>query len=280
MKGSASAPASSGNLGPGFDALALALELRCSVVVERSDGWRITEMGDAYEPEPDDFVRRAISSMVDGSFAVEISNPIPRSRGLGSSSAVAVASGAAALRSLGEEPTSRFLFDSVSKLEGHSDNAAAAVYGGLVAAGDGVVRHLDLHPDLRIVVAVPDAPLATSTARAVLSPDIDRAAATRNLARVVFLVDGLRTGDPIALGGAGGDELHEKARGALSPITGELMNAARRAGALHAAWSGAGPSAIAFVPAAAYEAVVDALAAVLDGAGEVRRLDVATDGWR
>ena len=280
MKGSASAPASSGNLGPGFDTLALALELRCSVVAEHADAWRITEKGETYEPESDDFVRSAISSMIAGSFAVEISNPIPRSRGLGSSSAVAVASGAAALRSVGEEPTSRFLFEAVSELEGHPDNAAAAAYGGLVAAGGGVVRNLDIHPDLHIVVGVPDEPLATATARAVLSSDIDRSAAARNLARVVFLVEGLRTGDPASLIGAGGDELHEEPRRDLSPITGRLMDTARRAGALHSAWSGAGPSAIAFAPVAVYEAVQNAMAEVLEGLGEVRSLDVATDGWR
>ena len=280
MKGRATAPASSGNLGPGFDVLALALDLVCHVAAEPADEWRITEDGESHQPEPDNFVRRAVASMTEGAFHLEIENTIPRARGLGSSAAVGVASGAAALRSLGREPTSEFLFELVSDIEGHADNAAAAVYGGLVATGGGVVRHLEVHPDLRIVVGIPDAPLATAEARSVLSAGIVRAAAARNLARVVFLVDGLRTGDPVALGAAGGDELHEEPRRDLSPVTAHLMAAARRAGAFHAAWSGAGPTAIAFAPVPACDDIEAAMVEVLEGAGEVKWLDVALEGWR
>jgi homoserine kinase len=280
MRGTASAPASSGNLGPGFDVLALALDLRCSVAAEKADDWLITEEGATYAPDGDDFVRRAVSTMSDGAFQIEIDNAIPRSRGLGSSAAVAVAAGAAAVRATGEEPTSRFLFEFVAEVEGHPDNAAAAVYGGLVAVGGGVVRHLEVHPDLRVIIGVPDAPLATSEARAVLSSGVERSAAARNLARVAFLVDGLRTADPVALGAAGGDEMHEKPRRDLSPVTERLMTAARRAGALHAAWSGAGPSAIAFAPQEACDDVEAGMRLALEGAGDVLCLDVAEDGWR
>jgi homoserine kinase len=280
MKGRASAPASSGNLGPGFDVLALALDLMCHVTAEPADEWRITQEGRSYEPKPDDFVRRAVGSMTEGNFHLEIDSAIPRGRGLGSSSAVAVAAGAAALRSVGNEPTSRFLFELAAAAEGHPDNAAAAVYGGLVAAGGGVVRHLEVHPNLRIIVGVPETRLPTSHARSVLSPGVDRRAAARSLARVVFLVDGLRTADPVALGAAGGDELHEEPRHDLSPVTARLMNAARRAGALHAAWSGAGPSAIAFALTPACDGVEAAMSEALDGAGKVMCLDVAAEGWR
>ena len=280
MKGQASAPASSGNLGPGFDVLALALDLMCHVTAEPADGWRITQEGRSYEPQPDDFVRMAVGSMTEGNFHLEIDSGIPRGRGLGSSSAVAVASGAAALRSVGTEPTSRFLFELAAAAEGHPDNAAAAVYGGLVAVGGGVVRHLEVHPNLRIIVGVPDSRLSTAEARSVLSPGVDRRAAARSLARVVFLVDGLRTADPVALGVAGGDELHEEPRHDLSPVTARLMNAARGAGALHAAWSGAGPSAIAFASTPACDDVEAAMSEALDGAGKVMCLDVAAEGWR
>lgn len=280
MKGRASSPASSGNLGPGFDVLALALDLVCHVAAEPSDEWRITQDGASYQPDPDDLVRRAVASMTRGPFQLEIDNAIPRARGLGSSSAVSVASGAAAMRSLGQEPTSRSLFELISELEGHPDNAAAAVYGGLVAVAGGVVRHLEVHRDLRIVMGIPDTPLPTAEARSVLSGGVDRAAAARNVARVVFLVDGLRTADPVALGAAGGDELHEEPRRDLSPVTEQLMAAARRAGAFHAAWSGAGPSAITFVPVAACDDVEAAMTNVLDGAGVVKRLDMAVEGWR
>ena len=280
MTGRATAPASSGNLGPGFDALALALELRCAVTAEAADSWLITQTGESYEPNGDDYVRRAVSGATGGAFRMVIDNAIPRARGLGSSAAVTVAAAAAALRALGHEPTSRVLFEIVADLEGHADNAAAAVYGGLVAVADGVVRHLAIDPGLRIVIGIPDEELPTADARRVLSPQVERAAAARNLARVVLLVEGLRTADPEALGAAAGDELHEAPRHDLSPVTARLMDAALAAGALHSAWSGAGPSAIAFAPDAACDSVQDAMAAVLGVGGEVRCLEVATEGWR
>ena len=280
MTGTAAAPASSGNLGPGFDVLAIALDLMCRVSAEPAGEWRITQDGYTYEPAPGDLIRRAVGSMADGAFHFEIDSAIPRGKGLGSSSAVAVAAGAAALRSVGEEPTSRFLFDAVAVIEGHADNTAAAVYGGLVAVGGGVVGHLEIHPDLAVVVGVPDATLATTEARLVLTDHIGRDVAARSLARIAFLVDGLRTADPEALRAAGGDELHEQPRHHLSPLTARLMSAARDAGALHAAWSGAGPAAIAFAPAPAAGAVEVAMREVLDGEGEVLNLGVASEGWR
>lgn len=280
MRGSASAPASSGNLGPGFDALALALELRCRCEAEPADEWWIEEHGRRYRPSAGDLVVRAMVAAVgEQPMRLSITNAIPRSRGLGSSSAVATAAAAAALRARGEEPGNEFLFEIVTELEGHADNAAAAVYGGLVAAREGVVRRLPMAPQLRVVVGIPEAHLSTHKARAALPGAVRHAAAARNVARVVMLIDGLRTGDGSALAAASGDELHEGPRHDLSPITHELMEAATAAGALHAAWSGAGPSAIAFTTAATQDAVVEALTERLEGAGEVAVLAVADRGW-
>jgi homoserine kinase len=276
----ASAPASSGNLGPGFDVLALALELRCRVEATPADAWIIHQDGSSYEPSPDDMVRRAVEAAAVGPMELSIVNDIPRSRGLGSSSAVTTAAAAAALRSAGQTPDSEMLFDLVSSLEGHGDNAAAAVYGGLVVVIDSVWRRFEISPKLEIVVGVPHVRLRTSEARSVLSADVSRWAASRNLGRLAFLLEGLRTADPDALEAAGGDELHELPRQPLSPVTGELMDAARRGGALHAAWSGAGPTAIAFATTDAADSVAAAMEATLGDQGTVRRLDVATDGWR
>ena len=280
MTGSASAPGSAGNLGPGFDVLALAIELRCRVLAEPAGAWSITQDGEMYEPPPDDLVRVSVAAMAEGPFRLEIENEIPVSRGLGSSAAVAVAAGAAAMRSVGAEPESRFLFDVVTRIEGHADNSAASVHGGLVAAGNGVVRHLEVHEGLRVIVGIPEAELQTSEARAALTAEVDRSVVVRSLARLVFLVEGLRTGDPVTLAAAGGDELHEVPRHDLSPITAALMGAAIKAGALHAGWSGAGPSAIAFAPAQHSDAVREAMAAALGGTGMVRPVEVATEGWR
>lgn len=275
--GSATAPASSANLGPGFDCLGLALELRCVVTATPSDEWVIDELGRSFEPDPSDYVRRAVQDAVGGPVRLAISNEIPRSRGLGSSAAVMVASAAAAIRMKGGEPQPEDLFNLVATIEGHGDNAAAAVYGGLVAVADGAVRALELSPDLSFVFGIPDEPLKTREARHALPADIDRLGAARNVARVAFLIEGLRTGDAAPFARTGGDEIHERYRGPLSPITGSLMEAAKRAGALHAAWSGAGPTALAVVHDPA--PVIAAMEGVLGDRGRAVTLDVAKTGW-
>jgi homoserine kinase len=274
----ATAPASSANLGPGFDCLGLAFELRCHVVAAPADEWIIEELGTSFEPAPDDFVRRIVQAVVGRPMRLTIDNDVPRSRGLGSSSAVMTAAAAASLRAMGREPDSDELFAVVAGIEGHGDNAAAAVYGGLVAVNGDQVLHLDLDPGLVFVCGIPDMPLKTRVARGALPAVISRAAGVRNVARAAFLVEGLRTGNAAALAAAGGDELHEAYRTPLSPVTGELVAAAREAGAFHAAWSGAGPTAIAVV--AEPSDVVEAMEKVLAGKGRVVVLDVATAGWR
>lgn len=279
MTATASAPASAGNVGPGFDVLALALELRCTVTAVPTAKWQVVEAGKTYEPQADEMVRRAGEMAAERPFRLEIDNAIPRARGLGSSSAVTAAVAAACLRAMGLEPESERLFEIVAELEGHGDNAAAAVYGGFVLVSGSHIRHLEIHPGLRIVVGIPDARLKTDQARSALPAAIDRWAATRNLARLGFLIEGLRTGDPEVLRVAGGDEMHEAPRAELSPITGTLMGAARDAGAYHAAWSGAGPSAIAFVDEDGCAAVEAAMQEVLGDSGGVQCLDVATQGW-
>ena len=279
--GSAAAPASSGNLGPGFDAVALAIDLWCHCEVAPSDTWIVEEEGRTKPASPGDLVVRAVRLAAgEQPMILRIANEIPRSRGLGSSSAVTTALAAAAMRASGVEPTDQRLFELVTELEGHPDNAAAAVHGGLVVAYDGVVRRLDLASGLRLVLAVPEQRLSTHEARAALPEIVRRDVAARSVARAAMLVEGLRTADPALLDKATGDELHELPRQALSPITGRLIEAARASGALHAAWSGAGPTVIAFTTDATRSSVVAGMAAVLDGAGVTMTPNVAEHGWR
>jgi homoserine kinase len=273
----ATAPGSSANLGPGFDCLGLAVELRCHVTAVPSDDWIVEELGTSFQPKPVDFVRLAVAEAVGRPMRLAIQNEVPRSRGLGSSSAVMVAAAAASLRAMGEEPESDRLYDLVAGIEGHGDNAAAAVYGGLVAVAGDVWRHLELSPRLSFVFGIPNQSLKTAKARLALPDQISRSGAARNVARVAFLIEGLRTGDPAALLMAGGDEIHEQYRDQLSPITGELMQAARDAGALHTAWSGAGPTAIAV--AVDPEPVVAAMKETLGDRGTATVMEIATTGW-
>jgi len=188
-----------------------------------------------------------------------------------------VAAAAAAMRAVGREPDSRNLYEMVTDIEGHGDNAGAAVYGGLVAVAEGSLRRLELAPSLRFVFGIPDEPLKTAEARSALPETIPRRAAARNVARVTFLLEGLRTGDPDAFARAGGDEIHEAYRADLSPATGRMMEAAKAAGALHAAWSGAGPTALAITLET--EPVVAALKQALNGTGRVEVLEVAQTGF-
>lgn len=277
--GSASAPGSSANLGPGFDVLAIAWELRCRASVTPAERWRIRQNGEEWTPREGEFVKRAAQAGGAGPFLIEIENDVPRSRGLGSSSAVSTAIAAAAFRARGVEPSDQELFAIVAGLERHGDNAAAAVFGGLVMVDGLNHRPLELAPNLRFLAAVPGESLKTAEARAALGEHVGRRAVVRSLARFGFLIEGLRTGDPALLARARGDELHEAPRSELSPITGTLIDSALDAGALHASWSGAGPTALAIVTNDDLASVTSAMEAALAGSGRVSELTVAQDGW-
>ena len=273
---SASAPASSANLGPGFDCIALALAMRCTVELVASEETAL--IVDGTPKPPGAFLEKAVAP-AGRSVHITVSSPIPRARGLGSSAAVATAAAAAAFRLTGHEPTNAELFDLVAGLEGHCDNAAAAVYGGLVAVFDGSVLRLELSDRLLPVVAVPGEKLSTARARQALPESISHAAAARSIARAIFLVEGLRTADATRLLGAAGDEMHEEPRAELSTVTTAAIHAAREAGALHAAWSGAGPAAIAFATADTVSDVVEAMESAVGPSGWARPLPASQQGW-
>lgn len=276
---SASAVASSGNIGPGFDMLALALELRCRVTATPADEWSVRHVTEhAPPPDVDDLTLLAARAMVDRPLALVVENEIPLARGLGSSSAASAAGAAAALRAVEGGVDLERVYEHVAMIEGHADNAAAAVYGGLVGVTPD--RHpiqLPLAPRWRVVVAIPPQELPTAQARAVLSDHVDRRVVVRSMSRLLVLLEGLRTGNDDVLRGATGDELHEAPRAGLFPRADALIAAAREAGAPHAAWSGAGPAIIAFVDGAGVGDVAVALRSTM-GDGEVRVMDVATRG--
>ncbi len=276
----ASAPASSANLGPGFDVLALALELRCAVEASPDERWSVRHVGPEYPAGHFDNVleaaRRAVGD--DRPLSLVVDNRIPIGRGLGSSAAAAVAGAAAAWRAVGDDAHDRAVFDLVANMEEHPDNAAAAVYGGLVlCTPDGEVHRLPLRPGLVPILAVPDQTLATRDARAALSPAVPREVAVRSLGRVAALVGGLLLGDGVLLAAAHGDEMHEDPRNRLRPEVAELIETARSAGAFYACWSGAGPSVLALSEPETAHKVRAALEAHLRG-GRVLELQMASSG--
>lgn len=276
----ASAPASSGNIGPGFDVLGLALDLRCVVDAVPADRMTVDDGVGPITLGTGDMLFDAVMAATNRAMALTVDNAIPRARGLGSSSAVTTAAAAAAQRALGIEPERGEVFEIVTAIEGHGDNAAPAVWGGLMAVGSAGPYPLELDDRLVPIVGIPDMRLSTKRAREVVPLEVPLPAAARNVARAILLVEALRTGDPDAFAAAAGDEFHERARGPLSPVTTTMIEAAREAGALHAAWSGAGPTTLALATEATKDTIIEVLQRVLGDAGTVRVLAVDHEGLR
>jgi homoserine kinase len=236
----ARAPASSANLGPGFDTLAVALDLYVQVEVEPADALTVRSEGEGaglFDDASHLAARVAAEVLGHDRFTVTVRSQIPVSRGLGSSAALAAAAAAAAGA---EDP-----FNVAAAYDGHAENAAASVFGGLVAATFVDERPeyapLPLSDDLAFVVIVPDRNLATPEARRLLPDTLSRADATFNLGRMGLLLAGLA--DHVHLTAAATeDRIHQTPRTALFPEAPELLAALVDAGALASCWSGAGPT--------------------------------------
>jgi homoserine kinase len=249
----ARAPASSANLGPGFDTLAVALDCYVSVEVEPAPSLSVHSEGEGsglFDDASHLAARVAAEVLGHDRIAVTVRSQIPLARGLGSSAALAAAAAAAAGA---DDP-----FAVAAAYDGHPENAAASVFGGLVAAttveGRPVHVPLPLAGDLAFVAIVPDRDLATPEARQVLPETITRADAVFNLGRMGLLVGGLA--DPGHLFAAATDDrIHQPARTALFPEAPPLLRGLVEAGALAASWSGAGPTLIGVVRSGSVDAV-------------------------
>lgn len=240
-------PATIANLGPGFDVLAMAVDIWLEVDAEPAAeaSWTFAGEGADWLPGSDHpFAAIPMRGTV--------ANGIPVGVGLGSSAAARVAS--LALRGV----RGRELLARAAALEGHPDNAAAAVRGGVVAVVGGEVHRLP-PPRLAIVVFVADQRVPTEAARAVLPKRVTREDAVFNAARLALLVRALHTRRYELLREALGDRLHQPYRGRLYPWLEPAMSAAIAAGAHGAALAGAGPSVVAFAPAEAGRRVGEAM---------------------
>jgi homoserine kinase len=271
-------PATSANLGPGFDSLGLALGLADDVeVTVVGDAVRVEVQGEGAADLPtgeEHLVVRSLRAALDEAgcdqpvgLLLRCHNRLPHGRGLGSSASAAVAGVLAARGLLRNEDTVDHVgaLDDVTALrvatsiEGHPDNAAAALLGGLTIAWTGpagaVAVRVDPHPDLAPVVVIPDNRLATATARAALPPSVPHGDAAFNAARSALLVEALSR-RPDLLMPATEDKLHQRQRGPAMPQTLALVDDLRSRG-LAAVVSGAGPSVLVLTTADEVTAVAE-----------------------
>jgi homoserine kinase len=256
-------PASSANLGPGFDVLAAALGLHMELEVSETGRFEVrTDLAIARDRR--NLCVRAFDSLRPAAgVRFTIRSEIPLSGGLGTSAAAYVAGLAAAdaLNGGGAD-----LLEHAARLEGHPDNVAAAVLGGFVVCAGARAERLEPPAGLSAVLVTPDRALRTATARAALPAEVPIADAVFNVARSSLLVLGLARGDLDLVARGLEDRLHQPRRASLYPRSMDLVERAGSFGALGATISGAGPAVLVW-------------SRTSDAAGVAARLEGETAGW-
>lgn len=270
-------PASSANLGPGFDVLAAALSLHLEVEVVETGAFAVSTDLDLPR-DRDNLVVRAFEQLHPADdFEFRISSKIPLSGGLGSSAAAIVA-GLTAADHLFELDAN--VLELATELEGHPDNVAAALEGGFVICSEGVVHRFDAPLGLEAVLVVPQERVHTEVARGALPSSVPMIDAVFNLGQAATLIRGLCTGDWELIAAGLDDRLHQPHRAHLYPRSAELRALARepRIGALGATISGAGPTVLVWTHYEQTGPVVEALTREADGWAHVVRAPFESQG--
>ena len=262
-------PATSANLGPGFDSLGLALDLWNDTTMALAIEYTVQVTGEGRErlsPGENNMIIRSAQRLAERAgkrlppFHVDSINRIPLASGLGSSAAAKLTGLLGANVLLGKPLSKNEILDLATEMEGHPDNVAPALLGGLVVSivdegkvfahkihVEGNHNHLgNLESPFHITVVLPDFPIPTQQARAVLPEQVSMRDAVYNISRTVLLAEAFRTGDLDLLGRAMADALHQRYRLSLIPGGQQALDAAKEAGAAAVTLSGAGPSLIAF----------------------------------
>ncbi len=283
-----SVPATTANLGPGFDALGIAVELRLVARVTLAERGAFEYAGEGPAPaQGGNLVHRSFAAAYESvgapppPVAVTVDNPIPLARGLGSSSAAIVAGAAAADALLGGRLGRDGVFRLAAEIEGHPDNVGPAVYGGFVVAARGddggyVASSLPLPPPWRLLFGVPSFELPTSAARAALPAALPLADAVATSSRSALWVAAVATGRRELLRTASLDVLHQPHRASLVAGLAPLLAELRAAGADAAFLSGAGPTVGVIAGDEAAPACRDLLGAWVGAGGRVLEPAAAT----
>ena len=268
-------PASSANLGPGFDVLAAALALYLELEVVETGAFAVETDLDV-PADRRNLIVRAFERLhpADG-FTFRISSQIPLSGGLGSSAAAIVAGLLAADHLFELDADVPAL---ARELEGHPDNVGAALAGGFVICDGARTHRFDAPMGLEGVLVVPHEPVRTAEARAALPEVVPIADAAFNVAETAKLILGLQTADWDLIAGALGDRLHQPYRAHLYPRSAELLDSARELGALGATISGAGPTVLVWTHYEQTGVVLGRLARAAEGWADVIRAPFESHG--
>jgi homoserine kinase len=268
-------PASSANLGPGFDVLAAAISLHLEVEVQETGSFAVLTELDVPLDRSNLVVRGFERLHPADAFEFRISSDIPLAGGLGSSAAAIVA-GLLAADHVFELDAD--LLALATELEGHPDNAAAALEGGFVVCQGTRVHRFEPPMGLEAVVVVPSEPVATEAARAALPASVPMADAVFNIAEAATLILGLAGADWDLIASGLRDRLHQPHRAHLYPRSLELLERAPAVGALGATISGAGPSVLVWCHYDQTGAVMEALERETAGWASVRRAPFESQG--
>lgn len=259
-------PATTANLGPGYDCLGVALQIHNRVTVTR-------EVGEQFRPvEPGGMMAHASQAYFDAagvepfSFGWRIAGDVPQSRGMGSSVTVRLGL-LMGLNQLAKTPFTRTqLFELCAELEGHPDNAAPAAFGGFTVAGGAQLARFEVAPELAFVLLIPDFEISTPAARKVLPEQLDRLAAVASCANACRITAAFASGKYELLRGAFVDGLHQPFRQNLIPFLPQVIAAGEEAGAFGGFLSGSG-STICCVTLQKPEAVAEAMLAASGSPG-------------